>query len=612
MKVRFLLPLLALVSWLPAVAQIVPGTEVRFKSKASFSAIAGYYRFGVLTSTGKLVCTMPSGASCLPAGTGTVTSVGLSAPTEFTVTNSPVTGSGTLTMNWATQPQGLVFASAISGTHVPGFRLLDVSDLPAHTHVAADITSGVFDPARIITGGATNLNCLHVNGSGQITVTGSDCGAGGGSGITSLGGQTGATQTFSKSDDTNVTLGITSLTNNHAFTLGWTGTLAKSRTLGTTVYTDQLNNYTAGMKQSFAASATTAGANFAGVSSDPSVLVNGDVWMNTTTNILKGRFGGATKSFAFTDSAMSGNTTGNAATATAFDHTPTLCSAGNYPLGILASGAATGCTAASGAPTGAHYVTSTADGTLTNEVVATGGDNIQRRPAETDSNGGPFTIDWNPTDPTTFVQTEEFGVAGAASAAIGDLGWSLGTIGAAPTVSKVTGTWPNLGITRITTTATSAQGGTLADGGTMLFDNLRDNTTWTSTFVFALGQTTTTRFRIGFANSITTTAPSNGFWLRYDTSAGFADAAFTVETCASTCTVGGTTYTVNTAFHTLRISNNGSGGISFQLDANAVQTITTNVTGGSVTPIMILVTDAASTKTADFDFFAIKLRGLAR
>src|SRR3990167_7877339 len=50
-----------------------------------------------------------------------------------------------------------------------------------------------------------------------------------GSGITSLGAQTGSTQTFSKVDDTNVTLGITSATDDHAFTLGWTGILGSAR-----------------------------------------------------------------------------------------------------------------------------------------------------------------------------------------------------------------------------------------------------------------------------------------------------------------------------------------------------------------------------------------------
>lgn len=47
--------------------------------------------------------------------------------------------------------------------------------------------------------------------------------------ITSLGGQTGGTQTLSKVDDTNVTLTITSSANNHQFALGWQNVLADTR-----------------------------------------------------------------------------------------------------------------------------------------------------------------------------------------------------------------------------------------------------------------------------------------------------------------------------------------------------------------------------------------------
>jgi hypothetical protein len=42
------------------------------------------------------------------------------------------------------------------------------------------------------------------------------------------------------------------------------------------------------------------------------------------------------------------NTSGTAATATAFDHTPTKCSAGNYPLGVDSGGNAQNCTSAGG------------------------------------------------------------------------------------------------------------------------------------------------------------------------------------------------------------------------------------------------------------------------
>jgi hypothetical protein len=46
--------------------------------------------------------------------------------------------------------------------------------------------------------------------------------------------------------------------------------------------------------------------------------------------------------------ALNQSTTGNAATATALATLPTPCSAGNYPLGILANGNSTGCTPAGG------------------------------------------------------------------------------------------------------------------------------------------------------------------------------------------------------------------------------------------------------------------------
>src|SRR5947207_2228983 len=47
-------------------------------------------------------------------GGGTVTSVGLSAPgSDFSVTNSPVTGSGILTLNWITSPTSANTANAI-------------------------------------------------------------------------------------------------------------------------------------------------------------------------------------------------------------------------------------------------------------------------------------------------------------------------------------------------------------------------------------------------------------------------------------------------------------------------------------------------------------------
>ena len=64
-------------------------------------------------------------------GTGTVTSVGLSLPSFITVSNSPVTGTGTLTGTLANQSANTVFIAPNGSTGAPTFRLL----------VAADITT---------------------------------------------------------------------------------------------------------------------------------------------------------------------------------------------------------------------------------------------------------------------------------------------------------------------------------------------------------------------------------------------------------------------------------------------------------------------------------------
>lgn len=80
------------------------------------------------------------------AGVGTVTSVGLSLPADFTVSGSPVTSSGTLTAVWASQTTNKVFASPNGSTGAPAWRAI----------VAADVSSGA----------ASNLQVLTANGSG--------------------------------------------------------------------------------------------------------------------------------------------------------------------------------------------------------------------------------------------------------------------------------------------------------------------------------------------------------------------------------------------------------------------------------------------------------------
>jgi hypothetical protein len=75
--------------------------------------------------------------------TGTVTSVGLSMPSQFGVTNSPVTGTGTLTVAWNTVTANYgLFGPTSGGAAVPTFRALVSDDIPALA--TSKITSGTF------------------------------------------------------------------------------------------------------------------------------------------------------------------------------------------------------------------------------------------------------------------------------------------------------------------------------------------------------------------------------------------------------------------------------------------------------------------------------------
>jgi len=75
-------------------------------------------------------------------GFGSVTSVGLAMPSIFTVSNSPVTSSGTLTASLNNQSANLVFASPNSSSGTPSFRGLVAADIPALAYVSGSGTSG--------------------------------------------------------------------------------------------------------------------------------------------------------------------------------------------------------------------------------------------------------------------------------------------------------------------------------------------------------------------------------------------------------------------------------------------------------------------------------------
>lgn len=98
-------------------------------------------------------------------GSGTVTSVALSAPGFLSVSGSPVTSSGTLALSLATQTANLVFAGPSSGSAAtPTFRSLVGADLP---NPSSSTLGGVQSKASVSNQFLTQISTSGVVSSAQ-------------------------------------------------------------------------------------------------------------------------------------------------------------------------------------------------------------------------------------------------------------------------------------------------------------------------------------------------------------------------------------------------------------------------------------------------------------
>lgn len=92
-----------------------------------------------------------------------VTSVGLSLPGEFTVSGSPVTGSGALSASWGPESANAVLSGPATGAAAPPtFRALVAADIP--TVSASKIGSGTLALAQ----GGTNADLSATGGASQV------------------------------------------------------------------------------------------------------------------------------------------------------------------------------------------------------------------------------------------------------------------------------------------------------------------------------------------------------------------------------------------------------------------------------------------------------------
>ena len=110
-------------------------------------------------------------------GNGTVTSVDLSMPNIFSVSNNPVTSSGTLTVSLATQNANTVFAGPSTGVAAaPTFRSLTFTDItgdPLVVSKGGTGTSSLTDKAVLVGAGTSSVTLTSTSSQYKVFVSGS-------------------------------------------------------------------------------------------------------------------------------------------------------------------------------------------------------------------------------------------------------------------------------------------------------------------------------------------------------------------------------------------------------------------------------------------------------
>lgn len=163
----------------PSITAIVKDNSITF---AKIQQVASEVLLGRSTAGTGNVETITIGSNLQLSGgvldisftpnTGTVTSVGLSLPSFITVTNSPITSSGTLTGTLAVQSANTVFAGPTTGADAqPTFRALVIDDIPTLTSAKiSDFNEAVDDRVSALLVAGTNVTLTYNDVANTLTI----------------------------------------------------------------------------------------------------------------------------------------------------------------------------------------------------------------------------------------------------------------------------------------------------------------------------------------------------------------------------------------------------------------------------------------------------------
>ena len=135
-----------------------------------FYAGAGIYTVQIYDSLSRITPLVLADQNVVAGGgSGSVTSVTLVMPGEFSVAGSPITSSGTFTVTKGNQSANQIYAGPSSGSAVPPtFRSLVAADLPAGTGTVTSVAHTLTAPASTFT---TSVVGSPVTSAGTIADT---------------------------------------------------------------------------------------------------------------------------------------------------------------------------------------------------------------------------------------------------------------------------------------------------------------------------------------------------------------------------------------------------------------------------------------------------------
>jgi len=265
-------------SYFTATSTTATSTFPRLTASSLFGIGTASYISDTATSTFSKGISLSSGCYaingvCIREATSTVTSVAMTVPTGLTISGSPVTSQGTLAVSldtgyiiptstliynlnnfYNTPSQRITAGTYLSwtGNTLNAFNVVtSTQPLMAQYFVATSTSATSTLPLLSVTNLGIGSNSYFSDNSTSTLSKGIDLRSGcfaingvcvGSGGIASLGPlgqlQTGASQLFATTSDTNIGLTITSSGNTHTFTSQWIGNLAVIRGgTGLTSYT---------------------------------------------------------------------------------------------------------------------------------------------------------------------------------------------------------------------------------------------------------------------------------------------------------------------------------------------------------------------------------------